>query len=432
MTLLETALQGRITGEMEQVASQEGVAPEFVRQGVADGTIVILGSNRRRNVRPVGVGKGLRTKVSASIGLYGEESSIDAEIAKIRAAVEAGTDTIMDLSVSGDIDQMLKKTLEAASTPVGTLPLYQALAEAGRKYGSSVQMDVEELFEVIERHAAAGVDFLALHCGLTMGVVERAKRTGRVDPLVSYGGSHLSGWMVANSRENPLYENFDRVLEIAKKYDVVLSFADGMRPGCLADAMDAAQVDEMAILGELVRKCRDNGVQVMVKGPGHLPLHKLKETVVLEKNLCHGAPYFVFGPLVTDIALGYDQINAAIGGALSAWAGADFLCYVTAAEHVGIPDREQVREGVIAARIAAHAGDVAKGLPGAREWDFQLSMARKDLDWDRQMELALDPERARKVKNARRGTGESGCAMCGKYCAVEIVSKYLKTKRHVC
>lgn len=432
MTLLETALQGRITDEMEQVALQEGVAPEFVRKGVAEGTIVILGGNRNRNVRPVGVGKGLRTKVSASIGLYGEESSIDLEVAKIRIAEEAGTDTIMDLSVSGDIDQMLQKTLDVASTPVGTLPLYQALAEASRKFGSSVQMDVELLFEVIERHAAAGVGFLALHCGLTMGIVERAKRAGRLDPLVSYGGAHLSGWMVANNRENPLYENFDRVLDIARKYDVVLSLADGMRPGCLADAMDAAQVDEMTIFGELVRKSRNNGVQVMVKGPGHLPLHKVKETVVLEKNLCHGAPYFVFGPLVTDIAVGYDQINAAIGGALSAWAGADFLCYVTSAEHVGIPDREQVREGVIAARIAAHAGDVAKGLPGAREWDFQLSMARKDLDWERQMELALDPERARKVKNARRGRGESGCAMCGRYCAMEIVSKYLRTKRHVC
>lgn len=432
MTLLESAVQGKTTTEMEQVALKEGVNPEFVRQGIAKGTIVLLGSSRRQNVRPVGIGKGLKTKVSASIGLYGEESSIDAEVDKICAAVEAGTDTIMDLSVSGDIDQMLKKTLETTTTPVGTLPLYQALAEAGRKYGSSTKMEVEELFEVIERHAALGVDFLALHCGMTMSIVERAKNTKRLDPLVSYGGSHLIGWMVANNKENPLYEHFDRVLDIAKKYDVTLSFADGMRPGCLADSMDAAQVDEMLILGELVLRCREAGVQVMVKGPGHLPLNKLKETVVLEKNLCHGAPYFVFGPLVTDIAVGYDQINAAIGGALSAWAGAEFLCYVTAAEHVGIPNRDQVREGVIAARIAAHAGDIAKGLPGAREWDLKLSTARRELDWDQQMKLALDPVHAKKMRDARMGSGESGCAMCGKYCAVKIVSKYLKTKRQSC
>jgi len=425
MTLLESALQGQITAEMEQVASNEGVTPDFVRQGVAEGTIVIPKNNKGRDFRLVGIGKGLKTKVSASIGLYGDDSCIDEELDKIGAAVEAGTDTIMDLSVSGDIDQMLKKTLETASTPVGTLPLYQALAEAGKKYGSSVKMDVEQLFEVIERHAAAGVDFLALHCGMTMGVVERAKNTKRLDPLVSYGGSHLIGWMVANNRENPLYENFDRVLEIAKKYDLTLSFADGMRPGCLADALDAAQVDELVILGELVKKCRENGVQVMVKGPGHLPLNKLKETIVLEKNLCHGAPYFVFGPLVTDIAVGYDHINAAIGGALSSWAGADFLCYVTAAEHVGIPNRQQVRDGVIASRIAAHAGDIAKGVPGAREWDLDLSKARKELDWDQQLELALDPMQARKIRDTRKGSGESGCAMCGKYCAVKIVSKYL-------
>lgn len=432
MTLLESAVQGKITVEMEQVAMREGVSSEFVRRGVAEGTIVLLGSSRHQDVRPVGIGKGLRTKVSASIGLYGEKSGIDAEADKIYAAVEAGSDAIMDLSVSGDIDRMLKKTLETTPAPVGTLPLYQALAEAGRKYGSSTKMETEELFEVVERHAALGVDFLALHCGMTMRIAERAKNTGRIDPLVSYGGSHLIGWMAANKKENPLYEHFDRVLDIAKKYDVALSFADGMRPGCLADSMDAAQVDEMAALGELVIRCREAGVQAMVKGPGHLPLNKLKETVMLEKNLCHGAPYFVFGPLVTDIAVGYDQINAAIGGALSAWAGADFLCYVTAAEHVGIPDRDQVREGVIAARIAAHAGDIAKGLPGAREWDLKLSTARKELDWDRQMKLALDPVQAKKMRDARRGSGESGCAMCGKYCAVEIVSKYLKTKKHIC
>ncbi|HHW39919.1 MAG TPA: phosphomethylpyrimidine synthase ThiC [Syntrophomonadaceae bacterium] len=432
MNQLEGALAGVITPEMEQVALQEGVTPEFVRKGVAEGTIVILRNASRRNVVPIGVGQGLRTKVSASVGLYGEKAAIAVEVAKIRAAVEAGTDAIMDLSVSGDIEAMLAKTLAVTTKPVGTLPLYQALAEAGRKYGSSVHMQVEDLFDAIERHAAAGVDFLALHCGTTMRIVERAKKDGRLDPLVSYGGSHLIGWMLANRRENPLYECFDRVLEIARKYDVTISFADGMRPGCLADSLDAPQVEELVVLGELTRCAREAGVQVMVKGPGHVPLNQLRATVALEKSLCHGAPYFVFGPLVTDIAVGYDHINAAIGGALSAWAGAEFLCYVTAAEHVGIPDVDQVREGVIAARIAAHAADLARGLPAAAGWDLELSRARKELDWKRQIALSIDPERAGRLREERSGASSAGCAMCGKYCAMEIVSRYLGTPKHVC
>lgn len=432
MNLIESARAGLITPEMEQVAVQEGVTPEFVRQGVADGTIVILHNARRQNVTPVGVGKGLRTKVSASVGLYGETGGIDVEVAKIKAAVEAGTDAIMDLSVSGDIEAMLAETLAVSPKPVGTLPLYQAMAEAGRKYGSSVNMRDEDLFDVIERHAAAGVDFLALHCGTTINIVERARNEGRIDPLVSYGGSHLIGWMLANRRENPLYEHFDQVLAIARKYDVTISFADGMRPGCLADSLDGPQVEELVVLGELVRRAREAGVQVMVKGPGHVPLQQLKATVVLEKSLCHGAPYFVFGPLVTDIAIGYDHINAAIGGALSAWAGAEFLCYVTAAEHVGIPDIDQVREGVIAARIAAHAADLANGLTCAREWDRELSRARKELDWKRQIALAIDPERAGRLREERSDAAAAGCAMCGKYCAMEIVSRYLGTARHTC
>jgi phosphomethylpyrimidine synthase len=293
-------------------------------------------------------------------------------------------------------------------------------------------MDVEDLFGVIEQQAAAGVDFLALHCGTTMAVVDRAKQDGRLDPLVSFGGSHLIGWMVANQRENPLYEQYDRVLEIANRYDVTLALADGMRPGCLADSLDSAQVQEMTVFGELVNRARKAGVQIMIKGPGHVPLQQIKTTVVLQKRLCKGAPYFVFGPLVTDIAVGYDQINAAIGGAISAWAGAEFLCYVTAAEHVGIPTIAQVREGVIAARIAAHAGDLAREVPSAMQWDLQLSRARKDMDWTRQFELAIDPQEAARMKEARSGSSTVGCAMCGKYCAAEIMSQYLNTNKHTC
>lgn len=432
MSLLISALKGIITPEMEQVASREGVSPEFIRQGVAEGTIVIPCNINHKNIVPVGIGKGLRTKVSASIGLYGSEATISGEVEKIKTALEVGTDALMDLSVSGDIDAMRQETLNSASVPVGTLPVYQAMAEAGEKYGSSVKMDIEEMFEVIERHAAEGVDFLALHCGTTMDIVKRAKSEGRIDPLVSYGGSHLIGWMIANQCENPLYEQYDRVLEIAKKYNVTLSLADGMRPGCLADSLDGAQVQELVVLGELVRRAREAGVQIMIKGPGHMPLEHVKATVTLQKSLCKGAPYFVFGPLLTDIAAGYDHINAAIGGALSAWAGAEFLCYVTPAEHIGLPGVNEVREGVIAARIAAHAGDLAKGLKAAHQWDLEMSIARKKLDWKRQLELAIDPQRAAEIRKTRNNGESSACAMCGKYCAMEIVSKYLKTPKHSC
>jgi phosphomethylpyrimidine synthase len=432
MTQLSSAAGGVITPEMEQVALQEGVSPELVRQGVAAGTMVILHNRLRKGVPPIGIGDGLRTKVSASIGLFGERSSVAGETAKIRAALGAGTDAIMDLSVGGDIDAMLRETLASAPVPVGTLPLYQAVSEAAAVHGSSAGMEVEDLFAAIECQAAAGVDFLALHCGITMRVAERARNDARVDPLVSFGGSHLVGWMLANRKENPLYEYYDRVLGIAREHDAVVSLADGMRPGCLADALDGPQMEELAVLGELVARARQAGVQVMVKGPGHVPLNRLRAAVALEKSLCKGAPYFVFGPLVTDIAVGYDQINAAIGGAVSAWAGAEFLCYVTAAEHVGIPDCRQVHEGVIAARIAAHAGDLARGMPAAREWDLELSRARKELDWKRQFSLAIDPERAARLKMERSGDLESGCAMCGKYCAMEIVSRYLRTAKHTC
>lgn len=432
LTQLSSALEGIITPEMTEIAAKERVEAEFIRQGVAEGTIVIPRNIQRKNVTPTGIGKGLRTKVSASVGLYGEQAEISVEKAKIQAAVEAGTDAVMDLSVSGDINEMRKIALSTTSTPLGTLPYYQAVTESNIKYGSALKMSVDDLFEVIERQAADGVDFLAVHCGTTMNVIERAKQSERLDPLVSYGASHLIGWMLHNNQENPLYTEFDRLLEIARKYDVVLSFADGMRPGALADSLDAAQVEELVIIGELVKRARQAGVQTMVKGPGHAPLQHLKATVTLQKSLCHGAPYFVFGPLVTDFSAGYDHVSAAIGGAISAWAGAEFLCYVTPAEHIGLPDIDHVHEGVIAARIAGHAADLAKGLPGAAEWDLQLSQARKALDWPGQVALAIDPKRAEYIRQTRSDDTVTGCAMCGKYCAMEIVSKYLGTSKTGC
>ncbi|KUO53025.1 MAG: phosphomethylpyrimidine synthase [Desulfitibacter sp. BRH_c19] len=427
MSLLRNGQNGVVTKEMEEVAAQEKVSPEFIRQGVAEGKIVILKNANHSNAVPLAVGEGLRTKVSASVGLYGKDASIDHELEKIKAAVNAGTDAIMDLSVTGEIDAMRKEVLATVSKPVGTLPLYQAMANASRKNGSPLKMTVEDIFEAIEAQAAEGVAFLALHCGTTMDIVERAKREGRIDPLVSYGGSHLIGWMIHNQRENPLYENFDRVLEIAKKYDVTLSFADSMRPGCLADSLDGSQVQELVVLGELVQRTRDAGIQVMVKGPGHVPLNQVKTTIKLQKSLCKNAPYFVFGPLVTDTGVGHDHISAAIGGAVASWAGADFICYVTPAEHIGIPNTDQVREGVVAARIAAHCGDLAKGMPGAINWDLEMSIARKELDWDKQISLAIDPGTAQRIWKERSDDFSSKCTMCGQFCAMEIISQYLNT-----
>ena len=427
-TQMARALAGEITPEMKRVAEKEGVDPEFIRRGVAEGSVVILRSRARGSADPVGVGAGLAVKVSTSVGLAAEKDTVEAELAKVRAAVEAGTDAVMDLSVAGDIDGVRRAVLAAAPVPCGTLPLYQALAEARERYGAAVKMKVAELFSVIERQAADGVDFLALHCATTLKTMEAAKKHGRTDYLVSHGGTHLVGWMIYNRQENPLYENFDRVLEICRRYDTVLSLADGWRPGCLADSLDAVQVQELVVLGELVARARRRQVQVMVKGPGHVPLGHLRASVQLQKQLCGGAPYFVFGPVVTDVAPGYDHITAAIGGALAAWAGADFLCYVTAAEHLGLPDASQVREGVVAARIAAHAADVAR-KPGAARWDLQMSRARKDLDWERQIALAVDPRRAEQMRRERSPGTHRACAMCGKYCAMQVVGRYLGKER---
>ena len=430
-TLMERAQAGEITPEMKQVAQKEGVEAEFVRRGVAEGTIVILHNPRHGSAAPLGVGAGLRVKVSASVGLAKEGDSVEGELAKVRAALEAGTDALMDLSVAGDMDGARRAILAAAPVPVGTLPAYQALAEAREKRGAAVRMEVEELFEVIERQAADGVDFLALHCATTWQTMEAAKKQRRVDYLVSHGGSHLMGWMIYHRKENPLYEHFDRVLDICRRYDVVLSLADGWRPGCLADSLDAAQVQELVVLGELVARARQAKVQVMVKGPGHVPLHHLRATVQLGKELCRGAPYFVFGPVVTDVAPGYDHITAAIGGALAAWAGAEFICYVTAAEHLSLPDVCQVREGVVAARIAAHAADVARD-PRAARWDLAISRARKALDWERQIAMALDPQQAGKMRRERSRGSRDTCAMCGRYCAMKVVGEYLGREQGVC
>ncbi|MGM9568400.1 MAG: phosphomethylpyrimidine synthase ThiC [Clostridia bacterium] len=407
------------------VLERETITEKELLEGLETGSIVIPANPRHKNLKPVAIGKGLTTKVSASIGMYCKNDTPEGEIEKLRAAVNAGTDALMDLSVRGDIKGFRKQVIEAATVPVGTLPLYEALSYAEAKRGSALKMEADDLFEIIEEQAKDGVDFMAFHPAITLKMIEHIKESGRIDPMVSFGGSHLMGWMIHNQKENPLLEQYDRLLEICKKYDVTLALADANRPGCIADSLDGPMVEELVLLGDLVQRAQKAGVQIMVKGPGHMPINHVEATMTLEKSLCKGAPYFVFGPLLTDIAVGYDHINAAIGGALSAYYGADFLCYVTAAEHLGLPNKEQVHEGVIAARIGAHSGDIAKGIPGAARWDLEMSLARKDLDWDKQMELAIDPPRAKEIRETRNPSGSKGCAMCGKYCAMKILSKFL-------
>jgi phosphomethylpyrimidine synthase len=424
MTQLELAREGTISPQMELVAKNEGVEAEFVRQGIAEGTIVIPANTSHKNLVPVGIGRGLKTKVNANIGTSSDFGSIDTELEKLKAAIDFGADTVMDLSSGGDISAIRQAVIDASPLPVGTVPIYQAGIEGIGRHGAIVKMTVDELFATIEEQARDGVDFMTVHCGVTQAAIARLKQQGRTTDVVSRGGAFLIGWMLHNERENPLYEYYDRLLEIAHEFDVTLSLGDGMRPGCLADATDRAQVEELITLGELVPRARQAGIQVIIEGPGHLPLNQIEANVQLEKTICQGAPFYVLGPLVTDVAAGYDHISGAIGGAVAAAAGADFLCYVTPAEHLSLPDPEDVKQGVIASRIAAHAADIVKGVKGAQEWDLKMSMARKKLDWEEQARLSLDAERSRLVHSKHASSG-GACSMCGQFCAMELVEKYL-------
>jgi phosphomethylpyrimidine synthase len=416
---------------MTAVASEEGVDPDLVRQGVSDGLIVIPANVRHSHVTPCGIGKGLRTKVNANIGTSSDYGDIKTEMDKLEAAASARADTVMDLSTGGDIGAIRRAIIAATSLPLGTVPLYQAGIEAIDRWGSIVAMPTDHLFAAIQEQAEDGVDFMTVHCGVTLRAVDRLRKGPRTTDVVSRGGAFIIGWMLHNDLENPLYEYFDRLLEIALEYDVTLSLGDGLRPGSLADASDRAQMEELLTIGELVERSRAAGVQVMVEGPGHMPLDQISANVQLEKVVCKGAPFYVLGPLVTDVGAGYDHISAAIGGAIAASAGADYLCYVTPSEHLSLPNPDDVREGVIATRLAAHAGDIVKGVPGAAEWDLKMSLARKNLDWQEQLKLSLDPVRAERGRS-QHGTSGSGCSMCGQYCAMELVADYLGTSPAHC
>jgi phosphomethylpyrimidine synthase len=430
MTQLEYARKGIITDKMREAALVEGVAPEFIRDGIAAGNIIICHNIKHLNGSPLAVGRGLRTKVNANIGTSADDLDIAKELEKARVAVQSGADAVMDLSTGGPVDEIRRAIIAETGACIGSVPIYQAALDAVRiRKKAIVDMTVEDIFAGIIKHAEDGVDFITVHCGVTRSTVERMKGEGRIMDVVSRGGAFTIEWMTYNNRENPLYENFDRLLEITKEYDMTLSLGDGFRPGCLADATDRAQIYELILLGELTQRAQDAGVQVMIEGPGHVPINQIETNILLQKRLCHGAPFYVLGPLVTDIAPGYDHITCAIGGAMAAAAGADFLCYVTPSEHLRLPTVEDVREGVMAARIAAHAGDIAKGVKGAMEKDMAMARCRKKLDWEGQFNLAIDPEKARRLR-AESGVADHGaCTMCGEFCAYKVMDDAMGKER---
>ena len=423
-TQMQLAREGKITDAMKQVAADERIDVEVIRERVAKGTIAIPANINHKGLRARGVGEGLRIKVNANIGTSSTYPDIDPEILKLDEAVKCGADAVMDLSTGSNIDVSRKTIIDHSPIMVGTVPLYQATVRAIREHGAVVEMTEDDILETIEKQARDGADFMTLHCGVTQAAIERMRRQGRIMDIVSRGGSFIAGWMLHNEMENPLYEHYDEILDICEKYDVTISLGDGMRPGCTADATDRGQLTELITLGELVDRAWKRGVQVMVEGPGHVPYDQIAANMTLEKRICRNAPFYVLGPLVTDIAPGYDHITAAIGGTLAAVSGADFLCYVTPAEHLALPTIEDVHTGVMTSRIAAHAADLVRNVPGAREWDRRMAEARKVLDWDAQLELAIDPELAREKRGARNKAGEEACSMCGDYCAVKIISKY--------
>lgn len=428
MTQLEKARGGEITLEMQQVALQERIEAERVRDLVARGLVVIPANKNHRSLNPVGFGQELRTKVNANLGTSPTFPEWGNEIEKLKIALSCKVDAVMDLSTGGEIPVCRREIIAHSPVPVGTVPIYEAAVNAREAYGAVVKMEPDDLFEVIDDQAGEGVDFITVHCGVTRRIVEKLKKQPRVLGIVSRGGSMTAGWILHNRKENPLYEQFDRLLEICREHDVTLSLGDGLRPGCLDDATDDAQIEELMVLGELVQRSRLAGVQVMVEGPGHVPFDQIAANVVLQKRLCHGAPFYVLGPLVTDIAPGYDHITAAIGGTVAAAAGADFLCYVTPAEHLGLPTADHVRDGIIASRIAAHAADIVKGSAYVREKDSAMAIARRDLDWNKQIELALDPQKARELHRTLNPVEQEVCSMCGEFCAIDMVNRYLNSQ----
>ena len=420
MTQMQEARKGNITDEIKSVAETEGIEVHKILKGLADGHIVIP-KNIDGKSKPVGIGKGLKTKINANVGSSSELEKVKWEVEKAKAAVKYGADTIMDLSTGPDYENVLNAIMESVDVPIGTVPIYEAGIKASNDKGAVVNMDEDDMFRAIENQAKSGVDFLTVHCGITMDLISKVKDSNRIMGIVSRGGSFLAAWILKNQEENPLYKNYDYLLEIAEQYDVTLSLGDGLRPGCLHDASDIPQIQELVTLGELVVRAREKGVQVMVEGPGHVPINQIKANIEIQKTICKEAPFYVLGPLVTDLAPGYDHITSAIGGAIAAASGADFLCYVTPAEHLAIPNIDDVKEGVIASKIAAEAADIAKGVNSAWEREVEMAVARKNFDWQKQFELAFDHEKPRKCRERKLTSEQDMCTMCGEFCALRLV-----------
>lgn len=421
-TQMDAARQGIITKEMKIVAEKEHRSEEEIRGWVAEGKVAIPANINHKSLDPTGIGSMLRTKINVNLGVSKDVENLDEELEKVNHAVRLGGDAIMDLSTHGDTKIFRRKLTSECPAMIGTVPIYDSVIYHQKDLG---QLTAEDFLEVIRAHGEDGVDFVTLHCGLTRRTVEQLKRFGRTTNIVSRGGSLVFAWMSMTGNENPFYEYYDEILDICREYDMTISLGDGARPGCLADAGDLLQIEELVRLGELTQRAWDKDVQVMVEGPGHVPLNQVKANMEIQQSLCKGAPFYVLGPLVTDIAPGYDHITAAIGGAVAAMSGAAFLCYVTPAEHLALPNADDVKEGIMASKIAAHAADIAKGIPGAREADDRMGKARRELDWDAMFKEAMDPEHAKAVRDDRSPEVEETCSMCGKFCAVRSMNKAL-------
>lgn len=422
-TQLSAARKRMTTAQMEVVAAQENIKVEALRDLIAAGRVVIPANKNHSSLSPCGIGQGLKTKINVNLGISKDCCNIDSELEKVRTAIELKADAIMDLSCYGKTEEFRRRLIEMSPAAVGTVPIYDAIGFLDKELKDISAM---EFIEVFEKHARDGVDFMTIHSGINRETADRFRRNPRLTNIVSRGGALVFAWMEATGNENPFYEHFDKVLDIAGQYDVTLSLGDACRPGSIKDSTDASQIQELIVLGELTRRAWAKDVQVMIEGPGHMALNEIAPNMFIEKKLCHGAPFYVLGPLVTDIAPGYDHITSAIGGAIAAANGADFLCYVTPAEHLRLPNLEDMKEGIIASRIAAHAADIAKGIPGARQWDDEMSEARRSLDWQKMFELAIDPEKARRYRAESRPENEDTCTMCGKMCAVRNMNRVLK------
>ena len=419
MTQKSEAIKGNITQEMKDVAKQENIEVDKLARLIADGKVVIP-KNVNSHAKACGIGEELSTKINANIGSSSKIDDLELEINKTKLAVEYGADAIMDLSTGSDLKLFRQKIMDAIDVIIGTVPIYEAGVVTLSKGKEIVDMDPDDIFKAIENQAREGVDFMTLHCGITKDLVSKLEKQKRMMGIVSRGGTFMASWIKHNKMENPLYENYDYLLELSYEYDITLSLGDGLRPGCLADASDIPQIQELVNLGGLVKRAQDADVQVMVEGPGHMPMNQIKANMEIQKTICHGAPFYVLGPLVTDLAPGYDHITSAIGGAIAASSGANFLCYVTPAEHLSLPSLEDVKEGVIASKIAAEAADVARGLPQSWMRERQMAKARKEFDWEKQFDLAFDKSKPRTYRDKCELDDDEMCAMCGEYCAVKI------------